>query len=55
MELPLVVGVDGSDGSLLAVDRAVDAAARLGIRLGRGAHTLPHHADRPVAVVAQPV
>ncbi|WP_037682430.1 universal stress protein [Streptomyces griseus] len=28
MELPLVVGVDGSDGSLAAVDWAVDEAAR---------------------------
>ncbi|WP_174569400.1 universal stress protein [Streptomyces qaidamensis] len=28
MELPLVVGVDGSDGSILAVDWAVDEAAR---------------------------
>ncbi|MEV0742980.1 universal stress protein [Streptomyces sp. NPDC050549] len=33
MELPLVVGVDGSDGSLLAVDWAVDEAARLGLSL----------------------
>ncbi len=33
MELPLVVGVDGSDGSLLAVDWAVDEAARHGLPL----------------------
>ncbi|MCI3278206.1 universal stress protein [Streptomyces cylindrosporus] len=31
MELPLVVGVDGSDGSLTAVDWAVDEAARHGL------------------------
>ncbi|RLU89203.1 universal stress protein [Streptomyces griseocarneus] len=33
MKLPLVVGVDGSDGSLTALDWAVDEAARLGLRL----------------------
>ncbi|GAA2473635.1 universal stress protein [Streptomyces longisporus] len=33
MELPLVVGVDGSDGSLAAVDWAVDEAARHGLPL----------------------
>ncbi|MBD0422718.1 universal stress protein [Streptomyces sp. TRM S81-3] len=33
MELPLVVGVDGSNGSLLAVDWAVDEAARYGLPL----------------------
>ncbi|MFF7047223.1 universal stress protein [Streptomyces griseorubiginosus] len=33
MELPLVVGVDGSDSSLLAVDWAVDEAARHGLPL----------------------
>ncbi|MFF7451550.1 MULTISPECIES: universal stress protein [unclassified Streptomyces] len=33
MELPLVVGVDGSDSSLVAVDWAVDEAARLGLPL----------------------
>ncbi|MFF5313315.1 universal stress protein [Streptomyces massasporeus] len=33
MELPLVVGVDGSDSSLEAVDWAVDEAARLGLAL----------------------
>ncbi|MEU6144548.1 universal stress protein [Streptomyces sp. NPDC047081] len=33
MELPLVVGVDGSDGSLTAVDWAVDEAARHGLPL----------------------
>ncbi|MFF7474598.1 universal stress protein [Streptomyces sp. NPDC008092] len=33
MELPLVVGVDGSDSSLLAVDWAVDEAARQGLAL----------------------
>ncbi|MFF7047261.1 universal stress protein [Streptomyces griseorubiginosus] len=32
-ELPLVVGVDGSDPSLLAVDWAADEAARLGLPL----------------------
>lgn len=31
MDLPLVVGVDGSDGSLQAVDWAVDEAARRGL------------------------
>ncbi|MFF5651392.1 universal stress protein [Streptomyces collinus] len=38
MELPLVVGVDGSDGSLTAVDWAVDEAARheLPLRLVHG-------------------
>ncbi|CAL9354963.1 universal stress protein [Streptomyces sp. Tu 3180] len=33
MVLPLVVGVDGSEGSLLAVDWAVDEAARHGLPL----------------------
>ncbi|NUP43629.1 MAG: universal stress protein [Streptomyces sp.] len=33
MELPLVVGVDGSDGSLVAVDWAVDEADRHGLPL----------------------
>ncbi|MDC2946504.1 universal stress protein [Streptomyces heilongjiangensis] len=33
MEFPLVVGVDGSDSSLDAVDWAVDEAARLGLPL----------------------
>ncbi|CAL9282942.1 universal stress protein [Streptomyces sp. SudanB52_2052] len=33
LELPLVVGVDGSDGSLMAVDWAVDEAARYGLPL----------------------
>ena len=33
MELPLVVGVDGSAPSLRAVDWAVDEAARLGLRI----------------------
>ncbi|MFF7726491.1 universal stress protein [Streptomyces sp. NPDC008001] len=33
MELPLVVGVDGSAGSMLALDWAVDAAARRRARL----------------------
>ncbi|MFE2064379.1 universal stress protein [Streptomyces sp. NPDC059467] len=33
MELPLVVGVDGSDSSLMAVDWAVDEAARHGLPL----------------------
>ncbi|KAB1139878.1 universal stress protein [Streptomyces luteolifulvus] len=33
MELPLVVGVDGSDSSLQAVDWAVDEAARRGLPL----------------------
>ncbi|MFI6559424.1 universal stress protein [Streptomyces sp. NPDC050534] len=33
MELPLVVGVDGSDGSLAALDWAVDEAARHGLPL----------------------
>ncbi|MFD8993578.1 universal stress protein [Streptomyces abikoensis] len=33
MELPLVVGVDGSDGSLTALDWAVDEAARLELPL----------------------
>ncbi|MEU3341171.1 universal stress protein [Streptomyces sp. NPDC006668] len=33
MELPLVVGVDGSDSSLLAVDWAADEAARHGLPL----------------------
>ncbi|MFD5812996.1 universal stress protein [Streptomyces sp. NPDC127038] len=33
MTLPLVVGVDGSDGSLLAIDWAVDLATRRGLPL----------------------
>ncbi|WP_435863805.1 universal stress protein [Streptomyces tendae] len=33
MALPLVVGVDGSDGSLLAIDWAVDEAQRRGLSL----------------------
>ncbi|WRZ88911.1 universal stress protein [Streptomyces sp. NBC_01007] len=33
MTLPLVVGVDGSDGSLLAIDWAVDEATRNGLPL----------------------
>lgn len=33
MELPLIVGVEGSDPSLRAVDWAVDAAARYGLPL----------------------
>ncbi|MFE6281924.1 universal stress protein [Streptomyces sp. NPDC057877] len=33
VQLPLVVGVDGSDGSLTAVDWAVDEAARRGLPL----------------------
>ncbi|MGW2715951.1 universal stress protein, partial [Streptomyces sp. NPDC001356] len=33
MTLPLVVGVDGSDSCLLAVDWAVDEAARHGVPL----------------------
>lgn len=33
MELPFVVGVDGSDGSLVAVDWAADEAARHGLPL----------------------
>ncbi|WP_031161678.1 universal stress protein [Streptomyces durhamensis] len=33
MELPLVVGVDGSESSLLAIDWAVDEAARHGLPL----------------------
>jgi nucleotide-binding universal stress UspA family protein len=33
MELPVVVGIDGSDSSLLAVDWAVDEAARRGLPL----------------------
>ncbi|WP_079074578.1 universal stress protein [Streptomyces atriruber] len=33
MVLPLVVGVDGSEAGLLAVDWAVDEAARLGLPL----------------------
>ncbi|MFJ7333172.1 universal stress protein [Streptomyces sp. NPDC101110] len=33
MELPLIVGVDGSDGSILAIDWAVDEAVRHGLPL----------------------
>ncbi|WP_206343036.1 universal stress protein, partial [Streptomyces ureilyticus] len=33
MELPLIVGIDGSDSSLVAVDWAVDEAARHGLPL----------------------
>ncbi|MFI6935805.1 universal stress protein [Streptomyces sp. NPDC050287] len=48
MELPLVVGVDGSESSLLAVDWAVDEAARHGLSLrlvhaSRKSRALPQH------------
>ncbi|MFB7712430.1 universal stress protein [Streptomyces sp. NPDC056105] len=33
MQLPLIVGVDGSESSLLAIDWAVDEAARFGVPL----------------------
>src|SRR2546422_271529 len=48
MELPLVVGVDGSDGSLAAVDWAVDEAARHGLSVGL---TVAARAHGPVIVV----
>ncbi|MCH0565707.1 MULTISPECIES: universal stress protein [unclassified Streptomyces] len=66
--LPLVVGVDGSPGSLTAVDWAVDEAARHGapLRLVHGTHDAHHtrvtrtadparhgRADRIVALAAE--
>ncbi|MET9119170.1 universal stress protein [Streptomyces longwoodensis] len=63
MELPLVVGVDGSDSSLLAVDWAADEAARHGLplrlvhgfRWERYERALPRFTTRPRAgeVMAQ--
>ncbi|WP_328404238.1 universal stress protein [Streptomyces sp. NBC_00390] len=49
MELPLVVGVDGSDSSLQAVDRAVDEAARhrLPLRLLHGSLWERYDAGHP--------
>ncbi|AYC36085.1 hypothetical protein DWG14_00293 [Streptomyces griseorubiginosus] len=35
MELPLIVGVDGSDSSLVALDRATDEAVRYGTAVER--------------------
>lgn len=48
MELPLVVGVDGSAPSLLAVDWAVDEAARLGLPL-RLVHAFPEEGPEGTA------
>lgn len=59
---PVVVGIDGSDAGLAALDRAVDEAVRhghplrivpVGLELGRVAHRALHHASCPVAVVPQ--
>ncbi|MET8572645.1 universal stress protein [Streptomyces sp. NPDC004783] len=49
MELPLVVGVDGSEASLLAVDWAVDEAARHGLplRLVHASLWEPYERTRP--------
>ncbi|MFD5813843.1 hypothetical protein [Streptomyces sp. NPDC127038] len=54
MDLPLVVGVDGSEPAMRAADWAGDEAApRVGMQLGRVAHAALHHAACPVAVVPQ--
>ncbi|WP_262064384.1 universal stress protein [Streptomyces sp. STR69] len=54
MELPVVVGVDGSAPNLLAVDWAVDEAARLGLSL-RLVHTfVPRRDQRAPARTGDP-
>ncbi|MFG2147279.1 universal stress protein [Streptomyces sp. NPDC048696] len=52
MDQPLVVGVDGSESSLLVVAarRGPDA---IGLQLGRVTHTVLHHAACAVAVVPE--
>ncbi|MFE1441123.1 universal stress protein [Streptomyces sp. NPDC058739] len=56
MELPLVVGVDGSDSSLRAVDWATDEAARHGVplRLVYASRWERYEAGRPSLTTARP-
>jgi nucleotide-binding universal stress UspA family protein len=66
VEIPLVVGIDGSEASLEAVDWAADEAVRhevplhlvhaavaMGLQLGLVNHAVLHHAPCPIAVVPQ--
>jgi nucleotide-binding universal stress UspA family protein len=54
MELPLIVGVDGSAASLLAVDWAVDEASRLGLSLRLVHAFVPQRDQRALARTGDP-